>query len=178
MKNFDLNNLTTEELLLLQSEVAIQLAKRNDNDKYKTSCDIQFSLIENLINQFAEELQDYHNLCFVAENNIIEVTYNGDSLYYIRKGNYFLNDLNDLLDIKKMIKEVINKIFFTNKLKDKVRKTGMDVEIHDIPIKVIQLSDKRVIKLIGEEFTLLENRIETPITEELAQQILDRLEVM
>lgn len=177
MKNFDLNNLTTEELILLQSQTSIELAKRDASDKHIAGCNIQFDLVYETIKS-NPQLEDYHGLSIIAEEDKIEITYNGNTLYYIVRNSYFLDSLDEILEVKELVEEVLKGTFFTNKLKAKVRKTGMDIEIHDIPIKVIQLSDKRVIKLIGEEFTLLENRIETPITEELAQQILDRLEVM
>ena len=49
MKNFDLKNLTTEELIIFQSQVAIELAKRNPSDKHIASCNIQFDIVYKII---------------------------------------------------------------------------------------------------------------------------------
>ena len=177
MKNFDLNNLTTEELILLNSQTSIELAKRNSSDKHIASCNIQFDIIYETIKS-NPQLEDYNGLSIIAEEDKIEVVYNGNTLYYIVRNSYFLDSLDEILEVKKLIEEVLKGTFFTNKLKERVNKTGMNIETDYGTFKVIQLADRKLIQLAGEEFTLLENRIETPITELIAQQILIEMEVM
>lgn len=177
MKNFNLNNLTTEELILLNSQVAIELAKRNPSDKHIASCNIQFDLVCETIKS-NPQLEDYHGLSIIAEEDKIEVVYNGNTLYYIVRNSYFLDSLDEILEVKKLVEEVLKGTFFINKLKERVRKTGMNIEMDYGTVKVIQLADRKLIQLAGEEFTLLENKIETPITELIAQQILIEMEVI
>lgn len=181
MKNFNLNNLTTEELLYLQSAVSIELAKRNDNDKYKASCNIQFDLVYETIKS-NPQLEDYHGLSIIAEEDKIEVVYNGNTLYYIVRNSYFLDSLDEILEVKELVEEVLKGTFFTNKLKDKVRKTGVETETDDLFVQFIHLNYEQCLCLEtkdnNEEFYLLENKIETPITELIAQEILEKLEVI
>ena len=177
MKNFNLNNLTTEELILLQSQVAIELAKRDASDKHIAGCNIQFDLVYKAIKS-NPQLEDYHGLSIIADEDKIEVTYNGNTLYYVVRNSYFLDSLDEILEVKELVEEVLKGTFFINKLKERVRKTGMNIEMDYGTVKVIQLADRKLIQLAGEEFTLLENKIETPITELIAQYILEEMEVM
>lgn len=177
MKNFDLKHLTTEELIILNSAVSIELAKRNPSDKHIAGCNVQFDIVYETIKS-NPQLEDYNGLSITVDEDKIEVVYNGNTLYYIVKNSYFLDSLDEILEVKKLVEEVLKGTFFINKLKERVRKTGMDVEMDYGTVKVIQLADRKLIKLAGEEFTLLENKIETPITELIAQHILEEMEMI
>ena len=182
MKNFNLNNLTTEELILLQSQVAIELAKRNDNDKYIASTNIQFDLVYNIINNNTK-LQDYYGLCMFAEDDEIKVVINDNEYYYIKRGHYYNDTLDNLLEIKDIIKNVIMDNFFINTLKLYVGKYGTETDLGEKFITFLQIACNKFIDIItneddNEEFFLIENEIETPITEELAQQLLIEMEVI
>ena len=181
MKNFDLNNLTTEELILLQSQTAIELAKRDTRDKHIASCNMQFDIVYETIKS-NPQLEDYNGLSIVADEDKIEVVYNGNTLYYIVRNSYFLDSLDEILEVKELVEEVLEGTFFTNKLKAKVRKTGVEIDTDDSFVQFIHLNYEQCLCLEtkdnNEEFYLLENKIETPITEELAQEILEKLEVI
>ena len=181
MKKFDLNNLTTEELILLQSQVAIELAKRDASDKHIAGCNIQFDIVYETIKS-NPQLEDYNGLSIIAEEDKIEVVYNGNTLYYVVRNSYFLDSLDEILEVKELVEEVLKGTFFTNKLKAKVIKTGVETYTDNSFVQFIHLNYSKCLcletKYDKQEFYLLETKIETPITELMAQEILEKLEVM
>lgn len=181
MKNFDLNNLTTEELIILNSAVSIELAKRDTRDKHIAGCNVQFDLVYETIKS-NPQLEDYYGLSIIAEEDKIEVTYNGNTLYYIVRNHYFLDSLDEILEVKELVEEVLKGTFFTNKLKAKVEKSGVEIDTDNSFVQFIHLNYEQCLCLEtkdnDEEFYLLENKVETPITELMAQEILEKLEVI